>query len=114
MDRQDYGFDIPDGRESAGGWRGLLLLAVLLCGVFFLSVGAYGFFAADAAQEEPTGDLPGAVLALRQAVTENEAVAVFLGLSAPTDAPDTPSSPEDERRAEIERAAAEYIREHEA
>lgn len=111
MNRQDYGFDMPDGRESEGGWRGLLLLAVLLCGVFFLSVGAYGFFAADAAEKEPSGDLPGAVLALRQAVTENEAVAVFLGLSASAGAPDT--TPEEDARAAIEQAAAEYIREHE-
>ena len=50
------------------------------------------------------GELPGAVLALRELVAENDTVAVFLGLSPATDA-------DAEREARIWEAAMAYIRE---
>lgn len=95
----------PVGR---GGALGIILLAVLLCGVFFLAVGAYGIFAEDGQMAE--GDLPGAVLALRNLVEENEAVAVFLGFSADVETSARPQ--EDDTRARILAAAEEYIRRH--
>ena len=90
-------------RENGGGLRGVALLAILLCLVFFLSVGAYGFFTGEGVTE---GDLPNAILVLRELVEENETVAVFLGLSEEADAALT------EREARILAAAEEYIRAH--
>ena len=55
-----------------------------------------------------TGELPDAVLALRGFVEENEAVAVFLGLS-PDEAIETMGKPSEEDR--IREAAEAYIRE---
>lgn len=65
------------GAERGGtDFRGIAILALLLCFVFFLAVGAYGYFAAG---EEQDGEIPGAIAVLRDFVTENETVAVFLG-----------------------------------
>ena len=98
--------DLSEGaRRNDGGLLGVALLALLLCGVFFLSLGAYGAFAEEGGMSE--GELPGAVLALRELVEENGTVAVFLGLSPAEDA-------EAAERAERIAAAAEaYIRERE-
>ena len=95
----DYGRAV---RQNEGGAPLIILLALLLCGVFFLSVGAYGMFAEEGGLTD--GELPGAVLALRDLVAENDSVAVFLGLSPTADA-DT------EREARIWEAAMAYIRE---
>lgn len=114
MDTGDIGFDAPLGRERGGGATGVLLLCLLLCGVFFLSVGAYGFFAGEDDMTE--GDIPGAVLAMRELVQENEAVAVFLGFSAQAEdsgAGDADATEEAAHRAMIEAAARAYIREAE-
>lgn len=94
--------------ESNGRMGALLLLAALLVGVFFLSLGAYSYYEAIG-EGSLTGELPDAVLALRHFMETNEAVSVFLGLS-------TEGALETAGRAdgqEIHRAAAEaYIREH--
>ena len=94
-----------EARRNDGGLFGVVLLALLLCGVFFLSVGAYGMFAEEGGFSD--GELPGAVLALRDLVEENDTVAVFLGLSPVED------SEEAERTARILVAAEAYIREKE-
>lgn len=88
-------------RGNEGGLRGVVLLAVLLCLVFFLSVGAYGFFADG---EMTEGELPNAILVLRELVEENEAVSVFLGFSEEADAAMTA------REERILAAAEAYIR----
>ena len=103
MDMEFSGFS-EGARRNDGGLFGVVLLALLLCGVFFLALGAYGAFAEEG--EFSDGELPGAVLAMRGFVEENETVAVFLGLSFATDE-------EEERAARIREAAEAYIREHE-
>ena len=78
---------MQDGRYVIGGEQrgreaapfGILLLSLLLVGVFFLAVGAYGLFEADGGLTE--GDLPNAVLVFREFVEENESISVFLGFS---------------------------------
>lgn len=94
-----------NARQNDGGAIGVILLALLLCGVFFLSVGAYGMFAEEGGSLN--GDLPGAVLALRELVEENGTVAVFLGLSP------VESNEDAERAARILAAAEAYIQEKE-
>ena len=89
------------GADGGGGLRGVVLLTLLLCAVFFLSVGAYGFFA-DGDMAE--GDLPNAILVLRELVEENETVSVFLGFSEEADAEMTA------REERILAAAEAYIR----
>lgn len=114
MDTYDVGFDAPLGRERGGGAAGVLILCLLLCGVFFLSVGAYGFFAGE--DDMTKGDIPGAVLAMRELVQGNEAVAVFLGFPAQEEdgeTIDTDAETEAAHRAMIEAAARAYIREAE-
>ena len=102
-DISEYG---RGSRQNDGGLLGVALLALLLCGVFFLSVGAYGIFAEESGTYE--GNLPGAVLALRDMVTENGTVSVLLGLRAAED------EEEQARRARILAAAEAYIREKES
>ena len=92
-------------RRNDGGLIGVAVLALLLCGVIFLSLGAYGIFAEEGGLTE--GELPGAVLALRNLVKENESVAVFLGLSPAEEGEDA------ERAARILSAAEAYIKEKE-
>ncbi len=94
-----------NARQNDGGAVGVILLALLLCGVFFLSVGAYGMFVEEGGTLN--GELPGAVLALRELVEENGTVAVFLGL-APAE-----KDEDAERAARILAAAEAYIREKE-
>ena len=86
----------------------VLLLALLLSCVFFLAMGAYGYFSA-VGEGSLTGELPDAVLALRNWVEENEAVSVFLGLSDEETAEVMGSL--SEREAAIRAAADAYIRE---
>ncbi len=58
------------------------------------------------------GNLPGAVLALRDFVAENETVAVFLGFSS-EEATETGGEASDPETAErIQAAADAYIKEH--
>lgn len=94
------------GRETAP--FGILLLSLLLVGVFFLAVGAYGIFEADGGLTE--GDLPNAVLVFREFVEENESISVFLGFSE--DGYTHESAEEDDYIERIHNAAEEYIRAH--
>lgn len=96
-------------RERGAGPTGILLLALLLVGVFFLSVGAYGVFSADGSMAE--GELPQAILVLRELVEENEAVSVFLGFSDEETA--AAMAEEDAYLLRVAEAAADYIRRHE-
>ncbi|MBQ8174358.1 MAG: hypothetical protein IJ009_03045 [Clostridia bacterium] len=103
MDMEFSGFG-EEAKRNDGGLVGVVLLALLLCGVFFLSLGAYGAFAEEGGFTD--GELPGAVLALRNLVEENDSVAVFLGLSqGEADAEAA------EREARILAAAEAYIKE---
>ena len=110
---------IQDGRYSFGGDirereaapLGFLLLAVLLAGVFFLAVGAYGIFTADGDFAE--GELPNAVLVFREFVEESESVSVFLGFSDAEDV-DASTSEDEDYLTRVQQAAEEYIRLHEA
>ncbi len=88
----------------------VILLAALLVGVFFLVLGGYGYFAAIG-EGSLAGELPGAVLVLREWVEENESVSVFLGLS-PSDATEAGGSLSEEEER-ILAAAEAYIREKE-
>ncbi|MBQ8351250.1 MAG: hypothetical protein IJY20_04300 [Clostridia bacterium] len=106
MERNKWEFPV-DMRQQTSNATALLLLAALLVGVFFLALGAYGYFAA-VGEGSLTGELPDAVLALRGFVEENEAVAVFLGLSS-DEAIETMGKPSEEER--IREAAEAYIRE---
>lgn len=93
---------------NSGGLGGVILLALLLCGVFFLAVGAYGAMADGGVAE---GDLPNAVLALRELVAENETVAVFLGFSE-EDAQSSGGLVDAGAAERIQAAADAYIKEH--
>ena len=90
-----------------GRLTAVVLLATLLTCIFFLAMGAYGYYAA---MDEGglSGNLPDAVMALRSFVEENDAVAVFLGL-APDEAIETMGKPD--TKAHILEAAEAYIRE---
>ncbi len=101
-------------RKNQGGLWGVALLALFLCLSFFLSVTAYGMFSAD---EEESGELSGTIAVLRELVTENEAVAVFLGFSEVDNESIAVGGNIDEDEAyreAIRRAAEEYIRQHES
>ncbi|MBQ8858230.1 MAG: hypothetical protein IJ012_00395 [Clostridia bacterium] len=95
---------LTEGGADGGGLRGVVLLTLLLCAVFFLSVGAYGFFAEG---EMAEGELPNAILVLRELVEENETVSVFLGFSEE----DGEAAAREER---ILAEAEEYIRAHQS
>ena len=97
-------------RENDGGLRVVILLALLLCAVFFLAVGAYGMFAREGGMTE--GNLPGAVLALREFVEENDAVAVFLGFSEDKVTETVGGASDPEAAERIQAAADAYIKEH--
>ena len=103
-----WGSDI---REREVAPFGILLLAFLLAGVFFLAVGAYGIFTADADFAE--SELPNAVLVFRELIEENESVSVFLGFS---DAEEADANADEEKTylVRVQQAAEEYIRLHEA
>ncbi len=102
------GYEGQEIKENRGGLSAVILLALLLCGVFFLAVGAYGLFAEGEGMVE--GNLPNAVLVLREFVEENEAVSVFLGFS--DTGTDTGMGAEDAARAErIAEAVEKYIQE---
>ena len=95
-----------NGQEArGGGYATLLLLAALLLCVFFLALGAYGYYAAID-EGSIAGDLPNAVMALRATISENEAIAVLLGLEQ-ADAVETAAPLVDDR---IRAAADAYIR----
>lgn len=98
----------PDRYEHRGSMATVLLLALLLSCVFFLALGAYGYFSAIG-EGSLTGELPNAVLALRDWVEGNEAVSVFLGLSD-GEAAETMGSLSESEEA-IRKAADAYIRE---
>lgn len=126
MDTGAEGFQYFSGEEAAfamegtarrpsNGPIGVLLLAALLAGVFFLSVGAYGVFAANDTASE--GALPNAVLVFRRLAEENEAVSVFLGLDE-KEVSDAMAGGEegadgDAYAAYLQKAAKEYIRRRE-
>ena len=74
--QEDLTLFFPDAAQGQMRGRALVLLSLLLCLVFFLAVGAYGYFAEE---EAKGGEIPGAVAVLRDFVSENESVAVFLG-----------------------------------
>ena len=100
--KRDDSISACQGRMTA-----VILLAALLACVFFLALGAYGYYETSG-EESLSGDLPDAVLALRDLVERNEAVAVFLGL-APEDAIETMGKPIP--APHIREAADAYIRE---
>lgn len=112
MDTEYAGFDFPGGREKGGGGLGVLLLSLLLCGVFFLSVGAYGLYTV---KDDPGDDsaLSGAVMALRSFVEEHEAVSTFLGFPPEDAAVSDDITEQALRDARVAAAARTYIREHE-
>lgn len=100
-------------RENRGGLWGIALLAIFLCLSFFLATAAYGMFDA----EGEGGTLSDAVAVLRELVTENEAVAVFLGFSdSENDSIAVGGKLEEDEayREAILRAAEEYIKAHES
>ena len=97
-----------DAHRAEGGMTAVLLLATLLVGVFFLAMGAYGYFSA-VGEGSLTGELPDAVLALRGLIEKNSTVAVFLGL--PCEDSVATMTEETERAARIQAAAEAYIRE---
>lgn len=89
------------GREGAA----LIVLTLALCAVFALSVRMYDTLEAEAAD----GALAAAADAARGFLSENEAVAAFLGLSAETaDAGDVGEDALPDEGA-IQAAAADYI-----
>ena len=108
QDRRYHLHGDMQGRETAP--LGILLLAFLLAGVFFLAVGAYGIFTADG--DLTDGELPNAVLVFREFIEENESISVFLGFSDAVSAGGGVTD-EDDYRARIQQAAQEYIRLHE-
>jgi hypothetical protein len=97
-----------DMRKAGGSMTAVLLLATLLVGIFFLTLGAYGYFSA-VGDGSLTGELPDAVLALRGLIENNDTVAVFLGLSR-EDSIETMVE-KTERAARIQAAAEAYIKE---
>ena len=97
--------DLGIAEPQEEGRMGILLLALLLCSVFLLSLGAYGLFAREA--EKENGNLPAVVGALRKFAAENETVAVFLGFSPEEDARTTMKEEND-----TQSKADAYIREH--
>ncbi len=89
------------GREGAA----LIALTLALCAVFALSVRMYDTLEAETAD----GALAAAADAARGFLSENEAVAAFLGLSAETEcAEDADADALSDERA-IQAAAADYI-----
>ena len=91
--------------------RALAILALLLCLVFFLSVGAYGYFSA---QEENGGEIPGVIAVLRDLISENEVVSVFLGFDAfSEESIEANGTPDAEYEARVKEKAAAYIEEKE-
>ena len=110
MDRMQDGRYVmgEDVRTRERAPFGILLLALLLAGVFFLAVGAYGMFEADGGIAE--GDLPNAVLVFREFVEENGSISVFLGFS--DDGADQAAAEEDGYAERVHSAAEEYIRAH--
>lgn len=101
--------DFGEGRINAQeGFRTVFFLALLLAAVFFLAVAAYGCFATEGDGELVRGDMAGAVMVFRELLTENETVAVFLGLDGIGEA----AGDSDLAYEEYLRAAADaYIRE---
>ncbi len=105
---EDFDRLVQGADRTGAPTRSLLFLALLLCLVFFLAVGAYGFFEAE---EEKSGSIPGAVAVLREFLTENESVAVFLGLEGGGE--DIPTAGEGDAayEARVREKAEAYIRE---
>lgn len=100
-----------DAGRAGTGVRSVLILALVLCLVFFLAVGAYAYFAREEAE---SGMIPGAVAVLRDFVSENESVAVFLGFSSVKDESVAVGGALDaEYEARVKEKAAAYIAEKE-
>ncbi len=88
-----------------------MILSLLLCLVFFIAIGAYGYFAEE---EAKGGAIPGAVAVLRDFVTENESVAVFLGFeSLAEDSVEAGVEGDPEYEARVKEKAEAYIAEKE-
>ena len=88
------------GREGAA----LIVLTLALCAVFALSVQMYDTLEAETAD----GALAAAADAARGFLSENEAVAAFLGFSADADAIDADADAQVDEAA-VRAAAADYI-----
>lgn len=105
----DFDALIAGAERGRTDFRGVAILAVLLCFVFFLAIGAYGYFAAGGEQD---GEIPGAIAVLRDFVTENETVAVFLGFDAfCEESVQTNGEGDGAYEARVKEKAAAYIKE---
>ncbi len=112
---EDRFFDGVCVHKNQGGLLGVALLAIFLCISFFLAITAYGMFSSN----EESGELAGAVAVLRELVTENDTVAVFLGFSSDDNdsiavGGNIDADGDAAYREAILRAAEEYIRQHES
>ena len=105
---EDFDGLVRGGERTGSQAKSLLLLALLLCLVFFLAVGAYGFFAAEEAR---SGNIPGAVAVLRELLTENESVAVFLGFEEGGENIPTGDAADTAYEARVKEKANAYIEE---
>ena len=107
----DFDLLMQGVQERRTGVRGVVALSLLLCLVFFLAVGAYAYFAKE---ERVNGFIPDAVAVLREFVSENESVAVFLGFSASEEeGVATGGAWDAEYEARVKEKAAAYIAEKE-
>lgn len=103
---EDFDRLVRGADRTGAPTRSLFVLALLLCLVFFLSVGAYGFFEAE---EERSGNIPGAVAVLREFLTENESVAVFLGFESEGEGIPTDTEGDTAYEARVKEKARAYI-----
>jgi hypothetical protein len=103
---EDFDRLVRGADRTGAPTRSLFVLALLLCLVFFLAVGAYGFFEAE---EEKNGNIPGAVAVLREFLTENESVAVFLGFEEGGENIPTGGAEDTAYEARVKEKARAYI-----
>ena len=101
---------VRGAEPKAGATRSLLVLSLLLCLVFFFAVGAYGFFAEE---ERTSGSIPGAVAVLREFLSENESVSVFLGFDTEDESLSTDTDTDAAYEARVKEKARAYIAEKE-
>jgi hypothetical protein len=97
--------------KREGSVRAVVVLGLILCLTFFLAVGAYAYFSEE---EATSGRIPDAVAVLRDFVSENESVAVFLGFSSfEEDSIATNGEQDAAYEARVREKAAAYIAEKE-